>query len=527
MAVNPVFDLAEEAFKDYSVEQIQHYRIQESLNGNRLKDQHTDQTRTIRFRIDDMNNWLNVGRSYIRFVGKLARRTGVNDDYTQDDNAGAKALANNLAACFRRATLRANGIIVENATEDKSIDVTVHDLINNDSEYAKSFGSMFGYMPQSENPGSEEGRQILDGTTSEVAGVSLGGNRFASSIHTAGGDKKPDGNGNNGNLSQLDRSLRSATKLAFGEDSASRKFEVLLPLNKVFHVLKAHDKVVRGIQWEIELEFEDSNKMIRYSPGLAGGDHNVSPYFWFQDRCAELYLEKVTPRIEVRNVLNNLLLNGFKKSINYEDVQVYKQPLGHADQAYDWRIATTVSRPTKLYVCAKWNHRDQATYYNSQTFDYVGMKRIYVRVNGIKYPDEDYEMTPSGTAPVLLPESGHHRVVMDLMKLKGLDVSEHTDMLNRGSLINAQNWVTHYPIYSFDLTKYPGDALFTGSSEIMVHIERDNNNNPAFSVPVQATGFPQAPGVSAGHQFTLYAVLAHEKVVELSMSQNESSIIIR
>ena len=124
---------------------------------------------------------------------------------------------------------------------------------------------------------------------------------------------------------------------------------------------------------------------------------------------------------------------------------------------------------------------------------------------------------------------GHQKVVMDIMKMKGLDVSEHTDMLNRGCQINESNWNTHYPIYAFDLTKYPGDALFTGSSEIMVHFERDDEGYYPYNTKTATNGIGAStvlPG-DGDKDFTLYAVLHYEKVVELSMNQNESSIVIR
>lgn len=521
MAVNPVFDLAEEAFKDYSIENLHHYRILENQNGNQLNSRDIDTVKTLRFRVDDMNNWMNIGRSYVRLEGALRPR---NPNGLYGDNAlsGAKSLSNNSASLFRRCTLKANGITIENSQDHKMIDVTINDLMSNDSEYGRSYGSVHNYHPGNTDPSESilNGGEIV-AAADTVATVAVAAGAFSSALVIAGGHSNPDGaettlDGKNADKSHQANGLK--TYYARGE---TKIFEVLIPLNKIFHFLKAHDKVVRGIQWEIELEFEPHEKIVKYTPSSAG-NHNISPYFYFGARGAELYLERVLPRIEVRNVLNNLLLNGFKKSINYEDYVVRQQRIASNIDNYDWRIATTVSRPTKLYVCAKWANRDSATFFNSQTFDYASMTRVFVRVNGVKYPDEDYQITKRDNVS---PAHGHHQVIMDIMKMKGLDVSEHTDMLNRGCLINARNWETHYPIYAFDLTKYPGDALFSGSSEILVHIERDADIGPSFCGK-DANGFPSG-ALAPATQLDLYAVLGYEKVVELSMNQNESSIVIR
>ena len=520
MAVNPVFDLGEDAFKDYSIENLSHYRILENQNGNQLNNKDTDSVKSLRFRVDDMNNWLNMGRSYIRLQGQFRKENGTG--YIAGA-AGAKAFLNNAAAIFRRCTLKANGITVENAQDNKLIDVTVNDIFNNDSEFAGSYGPMYNYFAKL--PSDDlflEGGELTTGKNA-IAGVGIqGSNRHSSSLFVVGGTENPA----NGNSSlegkQNTPCLTSNSRKTHAQDGTSIIHEVFIPLNKIFHILKAHDKIVRGIQWEIELEFDKSEKIICFSPGEDATGHNDAPHFFFNDRSAELYLERVLPRIEVRNVLNNLLLNGFKKSINYEDVEVRHQVLPSNTTNHDWRIATTVSRPTKLYLCAKWNHRDNAKFYNSQTFDYLSMKRVFVRVNGIKYPDEDYELIKHDNSRC---QHGHTKVIMDLMKMKGLDVSEQTDMLNRGCLVTETNWNSHYPIYGFDLTKYPGDALFTGSSEIMVHIERDNDGTYAYNAKTATNGIDVA--AVNDDSFTLYAVLSYEKVVELNMNQNESSIVIR
>lgn len=534
MAVNPVFDLAEEAFKDYSIENLTHYKILENQRGIQMANSTTDDVKTLRFRIDDMNNWINVGRSYIKLEGELVQKTAaaVKPGYGNVANdaalqvLGGKALLNNSAAIFRRCTLKANGITVESSLDNKMFDVTIGDLLNNDSEYAMTYGSTHNYYHDNDQDFGDGGwRYQIEPINSNPGGAAfnVAERCFKSRCHAG----KPFADGlteQRGHSRSLIVNGRKGLRPSDAANWEHTSFEVIVPLNKVFHVLKAHDKIVRGIQWEIELEFENSNRCVAF--GAVDGATAV-PVFQFKNRCAELYLERVTPRIEVRNVLNNLLLNGFKKSINYEDVQVYHTSIGSGAANGDWRIATTVSRPTKLFFFAQYALRDGAPIYDSQTFDFAGMERVSCRVNGIKYPDEDYEMKPEDNNSEVCVEGGFKPAV-DLLKMKGLDVSEHTDMLNRGCFVNSNNWNSHYPIYAFDLTKYPGDALFSGSSEIMISYKKKAATAASLnSRGVDANGLLTALGAPGDSNVNLYAVLYHEKVVELSMSQNESSIVIQ
>jgi hypothetical protein len=517
MAVNPIFDLGEESFKDYSIEDVQYYKILENQTGTQLSTKDTDTVRSLRFMANTENYWVNFGRSYIAIEGKFVKKTD-GENYEPNDG-GCRSLPNNLAAMVRNCTLKANGIIIEKANADKMIDVTLHDILNDDSEYANTYGSLYNYH-KSLPTGVEMYKQGSQLISAPIAGTDYG-NHFTSAICLAsyGANGEPDVGGFTHPSHYINH------RHGVNSDNSPKDSAVyLLPLNKLFHFFKAYDKIVRGIQFEIEFEIEPNEKIVKWT-AHDNGTNNVPPKFVFGGRCAELYVERITPRLAIRHSLNQLLLNGFSKSVNYEDFQVYRQSFDKNDNNKDWAITTTVSRPTKLYIVGKWDYRDKATYYNSQTFDYLGMTRMYVEVNGKRYPGDDYILTPeSGSQSQRVCKRGHERAVMDIMKMQGLDVSEQSDMLNRGSGLNLTTWNSHAPIFAFDLTKYPGDALFTGSSNIVVHFERETSGTLETN-PGDANG-PTGKATYLGG-FTLYALLGYEKVVDLKMTQTESSIVIR
>lgn len=481
--INPIYNLGRVAVKDESTERTSYYEVREQqqnvLKGSNQK--------TLRFRIDDLNSYILLSRSYLQLSLKITKANGADLDPLDTGGHDQKtAFKNGLNSIFERAVLKINGQSVNDFSQWHWHKQNLENVFQT-REWKKSMGELMHYYDTTE--------------TMEVGDV---GNTLVLNNIAA------DGTGQ-GYLGTQRDELNPATNLAYRRRVASARVSNVLtgviPLHNLFPFLKAYDRVMRGMQIEIEFGVVDDALLIERPTGPQ--DYK---WQWVGDG-AKLFVKRVVPSLRVRSSLNDAISKGFSlNGFSFEDVMVYRySQAGALNGTNDWRISTTVSRPTRVFVAFQNNDRRDmdglSEFYNTND-----VESVQLFINGQPIPDLKYDVEfPASVAGVnsnsLVVDTAEHkdrlRAYMNLLALSNMDASPLTDEL-QNPCISRNDWLNKYPIFAFDVANnLPADTAFTGASEILVRYK-----------------------AGANEACDVIAWVYHEKLADIKFTSTESSIVI-
>ena len=481
--VNSIYQLGRVYLKDESTERSSFYVINEQNTGGASMP-NVPRQNVLRFRIDDLNSYLLLSRSYLQLRVKVLQSDGVTN-LLNGDAGYLAALKNGLHSIFRRAILRINGQSINEYSDYHYYKQDLESLMAN-AEWKKNMGSLLKYDDPNENLDFDP---IAAANINDVANTPnfLGIQQLSDTINNVIGtlDKKP---------CYIKRVSRSAN---------SREVVANIPLHVLFSFLKAYDRVIRGVSVEMEFELATDTIMI-------DGSH-AGKLAWV-GQGATLFVNRVVPSMRVRNELNAMISKGYSlNGFAFEDVLVYKSPTvtdGQGQQ--DWRIATTVSRPTKVYVAFVQQGREATSTLTSSAYDIAGLQSVQLFVNGQPVPDLRYELNfPPTVADLYNPavdglkdKRDRTRAYMDLLASVGQTTSSTTsDLMN--SFMSYDNWIHNFPVICFDVSNnLPADTAFTGATELLLRYLHTEG-------PVQAIAW-----------------VYHEKLADIKFTSTESSIVI-
>ena len=485
--INPIYNLGRVAVKDESTEKMCFYEVPElQTNGSSMP----QTQRTLRFRIDDLNSYLVPSRSYIQ----LSYRLNNNDNVTPLDATQIATLKNNGFGIFRRAVFRMNNQAI-NSYSDYNYHKADLEVLFKSNEWKHSMGSLCGVRDTlSDNDGWFNPTDALIASNEGL-------------VYTTQQFRK------------LNPYFNKSHRTGVASHGISRENTLNIPLHALFPFLSAYDRVVRGVQMEIELELADETIIIEQSTG-------VNAKFSWSGRGAILFVKKVVPSLAVRNELNNAITRGFSlKGFSFEDVEVYRNSIANnASGSLDWRISTTISRPTKVFIAFQdaevlTDKRKSVSYFTG-----CGVQEIQLFVNGQPIPDLRYEVnlsddydTPAENTDATFASGNYinlltmpvqrdmSRAYNNLLSLTGQDMSSVSSDLNQ-RVMSYDDWRGKYLVYPFDVSNnLPQDTAFTGASEILVRFRLN-------------TTYGQARHIIAW--------VYHEKLADINLTSTESSIVI-
>jgi len=485
--INPIYNLGRVSVKDESTEKMSFYEIAEQqTNGSTMP----AGQKTLRFRVDDLNSYLVPSRAYIQLTYQLL--TAANGNL---DNTYSATLKNGANGIFRRAILRLNNQAINNYSDYVYHKADLENVFKS-KEWKRSMGSICG---------------VRD---------TLSDNDRADSAEADYYDNNARGHSTE-QLRRLNPRLNKAFRDGVSQHILSSHQVVNIPLHTLFPFLSAYDRVLRGVQMEVELELADDSIIIEQGVGT------TDVKFAFVDRGAIMFMKKVIPSLAVRNELNNAITRGFSlKGFSFEDVEIYRQALANtAANTNDWRISTTVSRPTKVFIAFQdaecLTEREKSVSY----FTGCGLEEIQLFVNGQPIPDLRYEVKlpddydgPGNNVSSVLVATGQYNALLgltverdrtraynNLLSLVGQDNSSvSSDLMNPA--FSYRSWINKYLIYAFDVSNnLPQDTAFTGASEILVRFRLNG---------------------TYGHARNAIAWVYHEKLADINLTSTESSIVI-
>jgi hypothetical protein len=477
--VDPLYNLSERFALDSSEESRSWLRVYEETSGGSKMNNNPVQ-RTLLFRVDDLQSWIALGRSYINFRCKI-------------DNAGynattrGKCFINGFHKAVRRATLRFNGQTINQYHQYAREHMNIEDILSFNEDFQRSDGSNMGYIPEMSQPlnaqiqsGEHKLAPVVEDGILEVANPS-----FA--------------------LRQYDQ-MRSA-------NGGGREMNFSVPLHKYFAFLKTWDHTIRGVQVEVELELSDDAEILCHDPTDVGGQQNnpLPPSFKWVGAGATLFVDRRVPALSVRNSLNQMLANGFQlNGYEFVDHVTYRKAFDAVSGGEDFHVSTSVSKVLRIYVMCQLQERLTSSEYNNTVYDRCFVKRLSVSVNGSPSPLEAYQL--EWNDDLYTDRRGDRkRAYNDLLKSQGLDVSPMSDKLNSGTL-TYNDWRDHYPIYVIDLNNMV-DTEFVGSSEVTVNFER--------TAPAVGGGALDPAGA-----FHMYVCIEHLRYANISLSNTDSQVVV-
>lgn len=503
--IDPIYQLGRVAVKDESTERSSFYVVNElNTSGAAIP----AAQKVLRFRIDDLNSYLVLSRSYLQLRCAVTYAAAVNS------GAGPSllqrvAIKNGLHSIFRRAVLRINGQSV-NEFSDYHYNKQELESILASLETKRTLGSAMGYFDPTEPIQTSSG--LADPTVVTAAGVmgfdrklNFSGMEFLSHDST-GAPGLPLAAATTAHYTSFLKRVARSTPI---QDNSAAGAEVVacVPLHVLFPFLKAYDRVMRGMSIEMEFELCDQTQLIEGNAVQAAG----STFGWSQSGpSATLFVKRVVPSLRVRNELNAMITKGYSlNGFSYEDVQLYKFPITAAGQV-DWRITTTVSRPTRIFVAKQLQARNTQSDHQSGCFDAEGMTAIQLFCNGQPVPDLRYEVNFPQTKAELVSGAGGQdrrdrmRAYLNFLEQIGQDQSSVTsDLLGNG--VSYDSWVHNFPVFVFDVSRnLPQDTAFTGATELLVR-------------------FSTLAGIGASD---MIAWVYHEKLADIKFTSTESSIVI-
>jgi len=429
----------------------------------------------LRFRIDDLNSYILLSRSYLQLRMKIKDVPGDNTA-TAPVSSNERAFKNGLHTIFRRANLKING---QNVNDYSDYHYWKQDLekLFMSKEARRTIGSSMGYY---DNGDADHVHSTVGYGEDNVAGEKT----FAFRSLLA---------------NPIDGSI------AHGKEVIAN-----IPLHYLFSFLKAYDRVMRGMSIEIELELVNDPNIIESvlaANALTGWD--------WAGQGANLLVKRVVPSLRVRSSLNDAISKGFAlNGFSYEDVAIYRNDMGAGSQ--DWRISSSVSRPTRVFVAFQRKNRLDLYESPSDKFDVAGVQSTQLFINGQPIPDLRYEVNfpelnthfDTGGVPATEQSADKRdrtRAYMNFIALSGLDESNLTsDLLS--SSVSLHNWQRETPIYSFDVANnLPADTAFTGATELLLKY------NSLGSTPAN---------------YNVICWVYHEKLADIKFTSTESSIVI-
>eukprot|EP01059_Diplonema_ambulator_P036643 TRINITY_DN921_c0_g1_i4.p1 TRINITY_DN921_c0_g1~~TRINITY_DN921_c0_g1_i4.p1 ORF type:complete len:467 (-),score=15.00 TRINITY_DN921_c0_g1_i4:520-1920(-) len=241
----------------------------------------------------------------------------------------------------------------------------------------------------------------------------------------------------------------------------SKTVKCLIPLSRLFDIFRDNDKVFYGLDWEMTFYINDDSKIFvkRSEAGTGGFAIPGDPKLNWVDYGIRLNLMRVQPAPQQRAMLLKNIASKPEIKCRFETVWLDRRTFLQTQQNVSEQVALPVGALNKIFITFQRQARSTSNSLldDSTRFDQLNLRRLSLEVNGIKIPARDIEcdyQQGNDTIPYM-----HY---MDLTNNQGAGKKP----LN---LMSKDNFIKHFPIYCFDLMKFPkaGSASNQGNNLVV------------------------------------------------------------
>lgn len=403
-------NLGEQFIKDESIVEYEFIKHTAETSGSDL-----DNNKTVRFKINNQNVFLDISESYLEIKGELVRnRKGVESVFDKED----------------KVTLVNNGIMFLYNSIIYKLDQHIIEQIDNPGESS----TIMGYLTYPENYKNTKGLNQMWYPDSNA-------------------DFSKDG-------------FKIRHDYLFEKPADTGSFSLVIPLKHIFGFCKTYEKVLYGFEHSLELQrktgdddaiiahykVEKTKDGVTYSKEMTKDAHiKITDLNWF--------IPHVKPNLEVETKLLSQIKNKNDYEVLYKRFQCQKTnvPFG---SVFDWRLTTSTSGEKVRFVIIAFQLTPQNVdkeYLDTAKFYNANLRNIYVSLNNRRYPYEQYDMNFKNN---------------DFARMFNEAVSFKKKCFNDESSVNITpfNYRRNHPIFVID-TSNQYDNIKGGIVDITVHME--------------------------------------------------------
>jgi hypothetical protein len=181
--------------------------------------------------------------------------------------------------------------------------------------------------------------------------------------------------------------------------------------------------------------------------------------------------------------LNKQLADGKSVALGWHEYNYYSygtQQNAGSTTFNAWKITTETHKPTRIYVFFQNINCTQDQHYNSMIFPAQPIATISIRINGVRYPLEEYscDFTPAQNGTSGTPQ--WERVYTEFLKA---GYKAHTS--NTGPAISYEEFLRLYQIFVFDLSAQDDEKIWTSQTTADIEV-RATLNGGGFTSNVYA-----------------------------------------
>ena len=395
----------------------------------------------------DLDQWLLPHKSYILIKGKLVKEDGTS--FSESDDI---ALVNNGFSVFRRANYFVNDQLLE-SVDFVPVGTAVLGLTEFSDDYTRSVATqMFWYR----DTGSGSAIRQKYTATMNADTVSVSDN--------------PEYN--------LGFAIRQTLC------SGGKTIAMVLPLSHLFGFCKDIRKSFRGLKHTVKFDKNYNASMIHASADIKAK---------FQVNFMSWWVPILKPNLVTLARLEGELASGASAKLFWEGVSVYRSDARN-DQHPRWRVASSVNKPSHLFVVMQQIDREANSAFNSGTFDHLNLERAQLRINSVQFPKEEFEADFTNENDY---QRLYHSFLEAGMKMLNADT---------GSQVNYTDFKTLYPILHFDASHHE-DSLYATSTTADIEVRLQLRTAPAST-------------------YYIYCIILSERFATLQGVENKMQIIL-
>jgi hypothetical protein len=405
--ISPHWNVFSSPIEDDSTTEFEYTEYRETNINVQTLDKYEFYTR-------DLDQWLLPHKSYLLVKGKLLKEDGTN--FGENDDV---ALVNNGFSIFRRANYFINDQLIE-AIDFVPIATTVLGLTEFSDDYTRSVATQMFWHRDTANGSANKLKYTVTGKVNadkENVAVNLRDNP------------------------EYNQGFDVRQKLC------SKTVTMLLPLSHLFGFCKDINKAFRGLKHTIKFDKNYNANMIHAKTDVRAK---------FQINFMSWWMPILKPNLTTLARLETELASGVATKLYWENISVFRSDARN-DQTPRWRVASSVNKPSHIFIVMQQQNREANTAFNSGIFDHMNLERAQIRINSVQFPKEEFETD-------FTDENDYQRLYHSFLEagMKMLDS-------DTGSQVSYADFKTLYPILHFDVS-HQNDALYATSTTADIEV---------------------------------------------------------
>ena len=233
-------------------------------------------------------------------------------------------------------------------------------------------------------------------------------------------------------------------------------FSFRIPLKHIFGFCEDYNKIIYGLKQTLTLRRDNDNNAIFRDAGVDVGKIRLDRISW--------YMPKIIPADKEKIEIFKIIEKKEKLPVAYRMIQCATAQVTETP-SFKWRLSAKTSPEVPRFIIVGFQtNKNNRQVVNPAIFDYVNVKSIYVTLNSVRYPKNDYKIS--------FTRNQFSRVYGDAALFR-------TKFFNMSELISNPNFTPAeykdlYTLFLFDVSKQ-SDRLQYSTTDIQINVDFEPN----------------------------------------------------